>query len=81
MTHTIDIAVQPCPATPLNLQCGVMYAPRVPTHPFTAFRAVEVSPGLFHVESYGDNGYVSVARVSSLAEAWHRLAASLRMDA
>lgn len=80
MKHTIEVPIVKCPSTPLNLQFDVTYAPRIPTHPFIAFRAVELSGGCFQVESFGDNGYVSVARVASLGEAWQRLAQCLRMD-
>lgn len=76
----MEMPVTNAPTTPLNLQFGVLYTPRVPTPPFLAFDAVERAPGDFVVRSYGDDGYVSIAPCRTLAEAWVRLAQCLRMD-
>jgi hypothetical protein len=77
---TIQVQPTPAPKTPLNLQFGVVYAPRVATPPFVAFEAVELGPGEFVIRAYDEGGRVQTMRHGNISETWHRLALHLRMD-
>lgn len=77
---TIPIGLSPAPATPLNLQFGVVYAPRVPTPPFVGYAVSEVSPSVFEVWGYDSNGGGAVLFSGELLETYRRFATHLRMD-
>lgn len=77
---SINVGLRNPPTTPLNLQFGVIYAPRVPTPPLVGFDCLEVSPNLFHVRGYDETGASTVVYSGDLQAAWRRLASHLRMD-
>ena len=75
-----EVPLVPAPSTPLNLQVGILYAPRTPTPPWLAHQVTEPEPGVWLLTSYGGPDFVSVARLRSLVEAWTLLAQVLGMD-
>ena len=77
---TLTIDVQPCPTTPLNLQFGIAYAPRVDTPPWIAYVATEIIPGVCQVCGYDAHGRGAVLFDGELFPAFRRFAQLLRMD-
>ena len=75
---TINITPQPAPATPLNLQLGVVYAPRNPSG-FLGYAATELSTGEFVVDGYRSDGSGSELYRGELGGAYVQLALCLGM--
>ena len=71
---------QPAPAWPLNLELGVVYAPRVETPPFVAFRAIERAPDQFQIEAFDEAGRAEIVFRGPIGDTFWRLAAHLRLD-
>lgn len=80
MTTTIEVPIVQAPSTPLNLQFGVTYAPRVQSLPLVGYAAHEVAPNVFEVWGYEANGTGVVLFSGDLSGAFVRLASYLRMD-
>lgn len=77
----MEIQVQPAPSTPLNLQFGVLYAPRIPTPPFVAFDAVDLGVDGYAVRGYDATGAATyIHRDRNLPTVYQRFALHLRMD-
>ena len=76
----MNIQVTEAPITPLNLQFGVLYKPRIVTPPFVAFEAVEIAPEEWQIRAYDEAGIVTPIFRGQLIDTYHRLAAHLRMD-
>jgi len=77
---SISVSLDPAPTSPLSLQFGVVYEPRIATPPFAGFAASEVSPGVFEVWGYDDAGGGAVLFRGALPETYYRFASHLRMD-
>jgi len=76
---SINVPVQPAPSSPLNLQIGVVYAPRQASPPFVGYTCVEVEPDVFEIWAYDADGFGAVVFRGDLAHAYYRLAAHLGM--
>jgi len=76
----MNIEVNEAPQTPLNLQFGVLYKPRISTPPFVAFEAVEIAPEQWQIRAYDEAGVITPVFRGQLIETYYRLASHLRMD-
>lgn len=77
---TIRVNITPPPKTPLNLQSGVTYAPRVPTPPFVGYVATQVSRDEYDIFGYCEDGSGATLFSGGLMETFQRLALHLSMD-
>lgn len=73
--------MMPAPSSPMNLRLGTVYAPRVATPPYIAFKAIEIEPNYFEIYGYEIGGLAKVlSRTASLSVTWQLLSIHLRMD-
>jgi len=74
------VTLEKAPESPLNLQFGVVYAPRVEAPPFVGFEAVQVGPDVYIVRAYDAEGVAREVFRDSLLPVYWRFAQHLRMD-
>jgi hypothetical protein len=79
MTPTITVTLHDAPTTPLNLQFGVIYAPRTPSPVFAGYAAREVEPDVWTVTGYQPDGAPVELCRGALVQAYHRLTTALGM--
>lgn len=77
---TMTLVVKSAPSTPLNLQFGTVYAPRVVAPPFVGFDCIEVAPLSYIVRGYTEIGEQQELYRGPLMQAFSRFASHLRMD-
>ena len=83
----IEYDIHDAPSTPLNLQLGVIYAPRhkegaaEPAGDFDGYSCMEVEQGWFVVAGWGRGRTATILECENAAQAYAELAAVLRMTA